>query len=212
MVCAALFCLSDLARAGALPREDTAWKNYYSPQGGYCVDYLSRWVSGYAFEGVGFFLKPPANAHSRSLAEIDVAVLDQRDGLTLADEVQLHIDGLRKFELAERIQLRGQHEAQLSGGPALFSADTYFDPQNKTMVDDEMVVANHGGKLYRLELTTDSDGLKRFEPTFQRMLNSFRFDCPPHAVPRDFPASLARKPNPVTITRPAVIPPRAAAN
>jgi len=179
--CVTLWCLTQCALAGSLPRADSSWKTYYNPQGHYCVDYLSRWVSGDAFEGAGFYLYPP----SRSLTEIDVAVVaDRSETSTLPEEVQVHWDGLTRFGLAERIQPLEQHDAQLSGRPALFTKNTYYDPQNHAMMVDEIILSMEAGRLYRLELSSGAEELKRSEPLFQRLVSSFQFDCQPPATRR----------------------------
>jgi hypothetical protein len=182
-----LVCAACCAFGASPPKEDTTWKNYYNPQGSYCVDYLSRWVSGDAFEGAGFFLNPPLNPHFSSLAEMDVAVLDDDpEAASLPDEVKMHMDGLSKFVLAEKMHLQEQHDTELSGGKALFSSATYYDPQNRAPMVEELVFADHSGKLYRLTLSTGADQLQRFEPLFQHLVRSFQFDCAPHPVSRDF--------------------------
>ncbi len=205
--------LAQSAFAGSPPKEDRSWKNYYNPRGSYCVDYPSRWVSGDAFEGTGFFLKPVPDAHWKSLAEIDVGVISDRiAGATLLDEAQLHLDGLRKFELAEEVRLLEQHETRLFSSPALFTSDSYYDPQNAAAMVEEVLFAEHGGMLYRLEVASRADQSARFERVFQRLVSSFQFDCPPHPVPRDFASSQAEKHRSALIARPIAASPHSVAN
>jgi hypothetical protein len=213
LLCAAVAFLPVCGWAGSIPKEDSAWKNYYNAQGHYCVDYPSRWISGDAFEGAGFFLKPAGHGGSKSLAEIDVAVLkDRAAGTSLVGEAQLHLDGLRKFELAEHIELLEQHDTLLYGNPALLTRDTYYDPQNAARMIDEIIFADHDGMLYRLELASRADEVERFEAVFRHQVSSFRFDCPPHAIPRDFAASGTKKERAVTIAHPVAIYPHPLAN
>jgi hypothetical protein len=168
-------------------KDDRSWKNYYNQQGGYCVDYPSRWLTGEALDGAGFVLIPAPSRHSSSVAEIDGAMLPlDAAGSTLLEEGQLHLKDRNKFGLAEKIELVDQHETSLFGAPALFLRDIYVDPQSRREMVDEIVFATHGGVLYRLELATRADELKRFDAVFQHLVNSFRFDCPAHAVPRNF--------------------------
>jgi hypothetical protein len=199
--------------AGPPSSEDRSWKNYYNPQGRYCIDYPSRWTSGGALEGAGFFVKPKSNQYSKPLAEIDVAVLPNRVAeTTLTEEAQLRMAALRNFERAEGLQLIDQHDTQVSGSPALFSRDTYYDPESRIPMVDEVIFANHGGMLYRLELTSRADELGRFEPVFQHQVSSFRFDCPPHRIPRNFGSVDSKKDRAAAITQPVLIHPHAAAN
>jgi hypothetical protein len=205
-VSTAFLCLSLSAFAGSPPKGDRSWKNYYNQQGSYCVDYPSHWVSGDAFEGGGFFLIPVANPRSKSLAEIDVSVLEgRRAGSNLVDEVLSHLDDLKKFGLAESLRVLERHDAMLSGSPALFASDTYDDPQSGAAMVDEIVFAARAGMLYRLELTSGAGQLARFDPVFQHLVSSFRFDCPPHPIPRDFGTSRARDERPAIITRPVAV-------
>lgn len=223
LVCAALTFAGFSVFAGSRPkieippaRDDGAWKNYYNRQAGYCVDYPSHWVSGEAFEGSGFFLLPAPNRHSSSLAEIDGAVLPEglrpeaalpgnAASFTLIEEAQLHVEHLGKFGLAEQPKLVEQHDTLLFGSPALFTEDSYYDPQNHQAMVDEIVFANHAGMLYRLELASRADELDRFEPVFQRLVGSFRFNCVAHALPRSFGDSHGRKDREASLAGPLAI-------
>lgn len=214
---ASLIALGLLLAVSAFPgslkpgsrKEDTSWKNYYNAQGSYCVDYLSKWTSGKAFDGAGFFVKP-----AKSLAEIDVALFkDHRAGAALSDEVQIHLDSLKKFELAQNVQLLDRHETTISEGhPALFAKHSYYDPQNNATIVDEIIFSENAGMLFRLELTSPEDELARFHPLFQRLVNSFRFDCAPHLIPRDFGSVRTQKDGAAQPPRPVVGLPHSAAN
>ncbi len=59
----------------------------------------------------------------------------------------------------------------------LLTKTRYFDPQERQTWADVLVLATHGGTRFRLELECRADQLPRFEPVFQRVLNSFRADC-----------------------------------
>ncbi len=206
----ACFSLAGSALAGLFPRQDRSWSNYYNPKANYCVDYPSRWITGDAFEDFGFYLKPD----DKYLTEIDVTALpDHNSATTLIEEFQAHIDSLRKFELAGNIQILARREILLFGSPALSTKYSYFDPQNSATMLDEVVFAIHAGILYRLELATRAgDQRKRFEVVFQRLITSFRFDCPPHPLPRGFASSRQAKGTPIPITRPPISTPHSAGN
>jgi hypothetical protein len=170
------------------------------------VDYPARWISGEALDGAGFFLKPGPNRHRTSLAEIDGTVFpDGAAGTTLIEEARFHADDLRKFELAQQLRLLDQHDTLLFGSPALFTRDTYYDPQNHATMVDEIVFAVHAGMLFRLELASREDELSRFEPVFQHLVGSFRFDCPAHRLPRTFGASKERKDREASMAGPLAI-------
>jgi hypothetical protein len=137
---------------------------------------------------------------------------DRRADSTLLDEVLLHLDNLKKFGLAERLRILERHDTMLSGSPALFARDTYYDPQNHAAMVEEIIFADHAGMLYRLELSSRADELPRMEPLFQHLATSFRFDCPPHPIPRDFARSRAGEDRSGPIARPVAIYPHPIAN
>jgi len=170
-----------LASAGSTPRQDGAWKRYQNPQWGYCVSYPSRWLKGDAFDGAGIVVKAGIRRRSRAVGEIDIGALSNAAGhpatLTLVQDLEGHLDGLKKFERAEQIEVLEKREMQLVGSSALFTKDRYYDPQDRAKWVDEIVFANRNGALYRLELECRADQLARFEPVFTRFVSSFQFDC-----------------------------------
>ena len=172
------------ANTGEVLKQDSAWKRYHNQHWGYCVSYPSRWLKGDAFEGAGIFVETGVKKHSKPLGAIDVGALANPDagledaaGLTLIQDLQLHLDGLKKFERAEDLEVFDKREMQLFGSSALFTKDRYFDPQDRAKWVDEIVLANRKGALYRLELECRADQLTRFEPVFLHVLSTFQFDC-----------------------------------
>jgi hypothetical protein len=173
---ACLSLLSVVVYAASIPKLDRSWKRYHNERWGYCVSYPSRWVTGDAFDGGGFFVETGVKKRSRPLGEIDIAALSER--FTLVDAVQAHLDGLKKFERAEQMQILEKREMQILGQAALFTKDRYYDPQDRSSWIDEIVFASRNQTLYRLELECRADQLLRFEPVFTYILSTFQFDCP----------------------------------
>lgn len=165
---------------GASSRQDAAWKHYQNRDPGYCVEFPARWVRGEVSEGAGMFFETGVKKFSRPLGEMDVSALsdDEMQGnLSTVDYLQDHLEGLRKFERAERLEIVDKRETNLLNAPALFLKDSYYDPQDRATWVDEMLLARFKGRLYRLELECRADTLNRFEPVFSRFVGSFRFEC-----------------------------------
>ena len=183
--CFALVGLTgELAQGGATNRLDRAWKIYHNIQQGYCVSYPSRWARGDAFEGAGLFVKTGVRKAAKASGEIDVAAEPtlpepgtQTASLTLVDDLKLHMDGLAKFERAERMEVLEQHPLKLAGDPALFTKDRYYDPLERATWIEELVFSHHDNRVYRLELECRADELTRFEPVFNHFINTFQFEC-----------------------------------
>lgn len=169
------------AISGQAPKQDRSWRPYDNAQWGYCVSYPSRWVKGDAFEGAGIFVATGDKRLSRRLGEIDVGALPPRPegaaSLALVQDRDAHLEGLKKFERAERLEILDQREMQVAGNRALFTKDRYYDPQERATWIDEIIFTERNGTIYRLELECRSDQLERFEPVFQMLVSTFRFDC-----------------------------------
>ncbi len=190
--CSALLCcfaLSALLPAFAgsknIPKLDRAWKHYRNSQWGYCVSYPSRWLRGDAFDGAGLFVETGIKKFSNPLGEIDVAALPALAGaetpasakISLSDIVKVQLDGLRKFEHAERMVVLETREIPLADSKALFTKERYYDPQERATWIGEIIYSSRKSVLYRLELTCRMDQLARFEPVFTRVLSTFQFEC-----------------------------------
>ncbi len=171
------------ANAASVPRQDSAWKRYENHQWGYCVSYPSRWLKGDAFDGAGIFIETGVKRRSKPLAEINVAALpNQGNGgrhaeFTLVQNLQSHLDGMKKFERAEELEILEKREMQFSGNSALFTKDRYYDAQDRAKWIEEILFANRNATLYRLQLECRSDQLARFEPVFLHFLSTFEFNC-----------------------------------
>jgi hypothetical protein len=176
--------LALFAGARSIPKQDRSWKRYYNPQWGYCVSYPSRWLRGDAFEGAGIYLETGVKKHSMPLGEIDIGVLPGhpdtqglKPRLSLVDHMQVHLDGLKRFEGAQQMEVLEQREMDLFGNAALFTKQRYYLPLEHGAWVDEIVFAQRRDVLYRLELACRADQLARFEPIFTQFVSTFQFDC-----------------------------------
>jgi hypothetical protein len=177
-----------LAPATAGPvKPETSWKLYRNKQWGYCVSYPSRWLRAEAFEGSGMFVATGLKKRSRPVAAIDIGAFPnsakdpaQATPIGLIENFQLHIEGLKKFHRAERLEILEKRATDLSGNSALFTKDRYFDPLEGATWVDEVVLVNRTQTLYRLEFETRSDHLARFEPVFTQFVSTFNINCSRH--------------------------------
>jgi len=177
------FSLCFSAGQPTVPKQDRRWKQYRNPTLGYCLTYPSRWLKGDAFDGAGFYIETGVRKYSKPIGEIDITALtsspDSGDAVTfsLLDDLQQHLDGLKTFERAERMELIEKKEIHLLGDAALLTKDRYYDPQDRGTWLDEVIFVRHEKNLFRLEMECPDDQLARFEPVFNRVVDSFRFDC-----------------------------------
>lgn len=177
--------LPAFAASKTIPKLDRVWKHYRNSQWGYCVSYPSRWLRGDAFDGAGLFVETGIKKFSNPLGEIDVAALPVLPGtetpanakISLSDIVKVQLDGLRKFEHAERMEVLETREIPLVDSQALFTKERYYDPQDRATWISEIIYSNRKSVLYRLELTCRTDQLTRFEPVFTHLLSTFQFEC-----------------------------------
>ena len=175
--------LTAFASFGGHIKEDRAWKRYRNPSLGYCVSYPSRWYKGDAFDGAGLFVKTGSGNSSRPSAEIDIGPLSfpladaRMQPVDLTENLEAHLDGLRKFQRAERMEMLEKREMEFLGSPALFTKNRYYDPQDRATWVAAVLFVNRAQTLYRLELACRADQLARFEPVFFYLLNTFQFDC-----------------------------------
>ena len=178
-----LFCLQAVTLAIAAPhpsKQDASWKTYSNKDLGYCISYPARWVRGEAFDGAGMYFESGVKKFSKPLGEMDIGPLSgsRPDAASSPVEyVQVHLDGLRKFERAQQLEVLEQRNIDLLGMTGFFTKDRYFDPQDRATWVDEIVLAKHGDTLFRLELACRADQLDRFEPVFTRFVASFQFEC-----------------------------------
>ncbi len=173
--------LTFLPHAGSTTRQDRSWKRYYNQQWGYCVSYPARWRVGDAFEGAGIFVETGVKKRSNPLGEIDMTALPDHAGnpqpSPSSTTVQAHLDGLKKFERAQQMELLDQRPMHLFGSSALFAKERYYDPLERAKWVDELIFAQRQNVLYRLELECRADQLTRFEPVFAQLVSTFRFNC-----------------------------------
>jgi hypothetical protein len=162
------------AKIPSTRRLDSAWKRYANDDLGYCVSYPSRWLRGEAFEGAGMYFETGTKKYGRPAGEMDISAFSD---LKPVDYLETHLEGLKKFERAQNLKVLEKREMPLLGTVALFTKDTYFDPQDRTDWVDEIVLAKYHGVLYRLELECRADQVSRFEPLFAQFVQSFRIDC-----------------------------------
>jgi len=135
--CTFAFLLVSFGSAKSAPKQDRSWKHYRNPQLGYCLSYPSRWVKGEGFDGAGFWIESGEKKFSKPLGAIDVAVLTPpqiallTSPVALAENFQVHLDGLQKFERAERIEVLEKRDTELLGAAALYVKDRYYDPMDR---------------------------------------------------------------------------------
>lgn len=174
------------ARGGKIGtiKPETSWKLYRNKQWGYCVSYPSRWFKGEAWEGSGIFVETGVRKRSRPVGEIDIGAapnptkdFDRPTPITLIENFQLHVEGLKKFERAERLEILEKRPVTLSGNSALFTKDRYFDPLDGATWVDEIVLVERNKTLYTLELECRSDQLAKFEPVFSHFVSTFEPVC-----------------------------------
>jgi hypothetical protein len=166
-------------------KADRSWKRYHNASFGYCVSYPSRWSKSDAFEGAGLVVKT-GSGKSLSLhltGEIDIGPLSsplddaRMRPVSLVEDLEDHLEGLRKFQRAERLEVLAKREMSFLGNPALFTKNRYYDPLDRATWVEEVLFVNRGQTLFRLELQCRADQLERFEPVFLYLLSTFQFDC-----------------------------------
>lgn len=164
-------------------RLDRSWKRYRNTEYGYCVSIPSRWVKGVAFEGAGLYVKTGMQRFSRPVGAIDFEALESTPkdarvlASSLADSLQDHLTGLRKFERAERMEILEKRETSVQGNAALFAKDRYYDPQERATWMEEVLFVNRNETVYRFELDCKADQIERFAPVFEHLVGTVQFDC-----------------------------------
>lgn len=181
------FAISSLLAYGGAPSTtslDSSWSHYFNPDARYCVSYPSRWYKADAFDGSGLYVMAGAKKHARATGEIDVTLFPNPTSgaahaanVSLKDTFDLHVEGLQKFERAERMEVLEQKPMDIAGAQGLFTKDRYYDPQDRSHWIEEVLFVQHGGDVYRLELECKEDQVSRFEPVFSHVVRSFQFDC-----------------------------------
>ncbi len=186
-----LCCLSVLiptvstgAATSSPPKQDRSWKLYRNRQLGYCLSYPSRWFRGDAFDGAGFYVETGLKKYSRPLGEIDVGVVPplpkdapHTAAVSLVENLQIHLNGLKTFERAERMEVLEKRSMEFLGNAALLTRDRYYDPQDRSTWIDEVIFVSRKDNLFRFELECRADQFARFESVWNRLLSSFQFEC-----------------------------------
>lgn len=173
-----------LAYAGSTPKQDLVWKRYFNAETGYCVSYPTRWYKADAFEGSGLYVMTGAKKHSRATGEIDIALFREPAtpeahavAISLKEHFDSHVDGLKKFERAERMEVLEQHPIEVAGLTGLLTKDRYYDPQDRSTWMEEVVFIERNSDLYRIEMECKADQANRFEPVFSHLVSTLQFDC-----------------------------------
>jgi PsbP len=172
---ASLLFLACLALTAKPPKQDLSWKRYTDADQGFCVAYPNRWIREQASDGSGVSFHTGIKRFSLPTGEIDVTATTPGDDP--AALLRAHLEGVKKFVHADEIELTEQRSLTLDGTPAMFAKDHYHDPMEKAEWHEEMILASHNGKLYRLEMVCRADELPRFEAMFEHLVQSFEFDC-----------------------------------
>jgi hypothetical protein len=175
--------LTAFVSVGENVKDDRTWKRFRSRDHGYCVSYPSRWSRGMAFDGAGLFVETNSGKSSRPTGEIDFGPLStpladaRMQPVSLTENFEAHLDGLRRFQRAERMEILEKREMQFLGNSALFTKSRYYDPQDRATWMEEVLFVNRAETLYRIELECRADQLTRFEPVFSHLVGTFQFDC-----------------------------------
>jgi hypothetical protein len=175
--------LSAFVNVGSNEKQDRSWKRYRNSSLGYCVSYPGRWYRGDAFDGAGLFVETGNTKFSRPSGAIDFGVLSTplKDAravpVSLVQDLADHLEGLQKFERAERMEVLEKREMKFQGHAALFTKNRYYDPQERATWIEEVLFVNSNDSLYRLELQCRAGEIDRFEPVFVHLLSTFQFDC-----------------------------------
>ena len=175
---------SCMAAKEGTPRQDRAWKIYSDQQSGYCVSYPSRWVKSAGFQSSGLSVTTGVTRYGMPIASLDVSLIPDEQptlktrAVSLAENYQDHLIGLRRYIKAEQIETLEEKPLAVSGLNALFTRARYYDPLEKSDWIEEIVFTRREGSTYRLELQTKADSWQRFRPIFQHFVDSFQLDCP----------------------------------
>jgi hypothetical protein len=186
----ALFCglaftslLGAFVNVGNNEKQDRSWKRYHNSSLGYCVSYPAHWLRGEAFDGAGLFVETGSSKFSRPSGAIDFGALSAllKDAraipISLSQNLEDHLEGLQKFERAERMEVLEKRELKFQGHSALFTKNRYYDPQERATWMEEVLFVNRNETLYRLELQCRAGEIERFEPVFAHLMSTFQFDC-----------------------------------
>ncbi len=156
-------------------KQDLSWKRYSDPQSGFCLQYPKRWMRQDMGDGDGVAFSTGVKRYSMPTGEMDVTVLSTPDDS--AELLQAHLDGMKRFVRAERIQILDRRKMTVDGNAAMLTKDQYRDALEKADWTEEIIVAKRDDKLYRLEMVCRSDQVARFEQVFGRLVDSFAFGC-----------------------------------
>ncbi len=97
--------------------------------------------------------------------------------VSLDVDYQSHVEGLEKFIRVSDMRTLDQRKLTVGGLPALFTRAQYADPKEKSDWMEAVVLLHRDHVVYRLELHSKARNWLRFEPVFQRFIESFRTDC-----------------------------------
>lgn len=186
-------CLSLLALTGTVvaeetySRQDRSWKHFTDKKMGYCVSYPSRWIKARGFEGAGLSVTTGITRFGLPIASLDVGALADTPEtaattklVSLSDDYETHLVGLKRFIRAEHIETLEERPLAVSGLNALFAKARYYDPKEKSDWIEEVVFTRREGVTYRLELQTKAAAWERFQPVFQKFVDSFQVQCSAH--------------------------------
>ncbi len=167
-------------------RQDRSWKQYTNKESGYCVSYPSRWIKAQGFEGAGISVTTGKTRYGWPIASLDVGAFPdepttvEAKTISLSDDYQTHLVGLKRFVRAEQIETLEERPLAVSGLNALFAKARYFDPREKSDWIEEIVFVRRDGMTYRLELQSKASDAQRFQPIFLHFVDSFQVVCGAH--------------------------------
>lgn len=195
------------AQTAATPAHKPApWKKYCQSDGGFCFKYPSSWTSlGEIFGNNGIVVAPPQKQERTLWDEITVAMVapppeGDEEGPGLNGVIEQATAGLREgglnFETLQRQERTVDHK------PAELLKVQYHDKStNRPWVEELVFIEGPENEIYSVALKSAPDNLKRLEPVFAGVLESWTLPQPePPAVNDDDSSTESTAPakNPAT--------------
>jgi len=159
-------------------------KRYYNKNFDFCVEFPPNWTYQESFTRNGATFAP-SDRRAFSLppqisvgAHIDQPSENEDRPQTLDENVQSGIDSLRRYGLAEDLQITRQEDLVIQGLPARMVALQYRDPKsNKQWFSKDMNVIDQRHIVYFVELKCHLQDAGSLEPIFDSLVHSFRLQC-----------------------------------
>src|SRR3954463_13103403 len=138
----------DSSPASSVLRQDRAWRGYLNKATGFCISYPSRWYRSETYDGSGLAVTTGLKRHSPiPVGSMDVSALAFTGTqvlpatLTLDDDLDVQLAGLKKFARAEQVEILEKRTVSLAANPSLFVKIRYLDPRDRRFWIDEVIFA-----------------------------------------------------------------------